>query len=121
MRASFAFAKFRFSDKVELTDVNNAWELYSKSLESFGMETQGELKDSVLPGNDKQRQGWIEQALYQVANAHKKLQHSELLVALQNNKDLCRNLDQAKAIVQELVNGGTLLNTGESGEYKWAS
>lgn len=48
IRASYSFARFRFSDKVEIIDVNNAWKLYSESLASFGMKTQGEFNQAEL-------------------------------------------------------------------------
>ena len=48
IRASFAFARFRLSTKVETIDINMAWKLYNQSLASFGMKTQGEFREKEL-------------------------------------------------------------------------
>jgi len=48
IRAAHSFARFRFSQKVEIIDINMAWNLYNESLKSFGMNTQGEFKQAEL-------------------------------------------------------------------------
>ncbi len=53
IRASYSFARFRFSHTVEIIDINMAWKLYTESLESFGMKTKGEFNEKELEERTK--------------------------------------------------------------------
>ena len=49
VRLATASAKLRFCDKIEVSDVNTAIDLYKSHLESFGMRTPGEMVQQMLP------------------------------------------------------------------------
>jgi len=48
IRGAYSFARFDFSDKVDVYHVNMAWNLYNEALKSFNMKTKGEFIDKQL-------------------------------------------------------------------------
>ena len=121
LRASYSFARLRFSDKVEIEDVNNAWKLKLYALESFGMATQGDFNQSVFADSSgDKRKKYINQACIDAKDDEDFIIAEKLIVQLQQDKKMCRGLDDAREILGILVNNGKLLNTGNEGVYKYA-
>jgi DNA replicative helicase MCM subunit Mcm2 (Cdc46/Mcm family) len=120
IRAAYSFAKFRFSDKVELEDVNNAWELKLYALGTFGMSTQGEFNQSSLaPSERDSRMIYITKVCKESMDSDGHISEDSLLVNLQGDKKKVNSLEDAKQVVVMLKNMGNLLNTGNAGELKY--
>lgn len=121
IRAAYSFAKIRFSDVVEIEDINNAWELKLYALESFGMKTQGDFNQSMFADSQgEKRKKYITQACIDAKNDEGMIVVEKLIIQLEQNRKMCNGLQAAKDIIQTLINGGTLLNTGTDGVYKYA-
>ena len=118
IRGSYGFARFRWSDKVEIEDVNNAWKLYLKSLESFGMNTQGEMKEVQFATRDSSRQQWIDETLKDIEQSGM-INIDAFKVKLMEKPNLFRNLNAVDITINDLTNEGRILKTGTKGVYKY--
>ena len=112
IRSAYAFARFRFSKSVQPIDVENAWKLYLESLESFGMATTGEMRQSILANRDSTKQQWIAECL-EVIRHDRLINLHEFAVELLKRKKLVKDLKYAEAIIDDLQLEGKLLNTGD--------
>ena len=118
IRASYSFARFRFSNKVEVEDVNNAWKLYSASLDSFGMSTKGEFVDTQLSMRDNTKQQWVDECLEECA-MNGMININSLKVKLMEKPKLFAKINIVERTIIELEKEGKLMKTGQSGVYKY--
>ena len=118
IRASYGFARFRFSDVVEIEDVNNAWKLYLESLKSFGMVTQGEMKEVQFATRDNTRQQWINECL-ESCNVSGMINIETFKLKLMESPNMFRNLNSVDITINDLTNEGRILKTGIQGVYKY--
>ena len=117
IRASYSFARFRFSNKVEILDVNMAWKLYNESLKSFGMNTKGEFIETQLSSRHHDDEQWISECLEECAT-HGIINIDSLKVKLCGKPKICtmKNVDK---IINELIGEGKLLRTTANGVFKY--
>lgn len=118
IRASYSFARFRFSNKVEILDVNMAWNLYTEALKSFGMNTMGEFRDTQLASRDSDKQQWIDETLNKVS-INKTLNLDLFKLELLSRVRLVPTLQAAQGVIDELIREGVLLGTTEKGVMRY--
>jgi len=112
IRSSYAFARFRFSKLVQAVDIENAWKLYLESLESFGMKTSGEMRQSIFASRDSTRQQWITECL-ELVRKGSLINGNEFVIELMQRPKLIPNLTSAEQVIKDLQTEGRLLNTKE--------
>ena len=110
IRASYSFAKFRFSDMVEIEDVNRAWELQLSALESFGMKTKGDLQQSIFAQRDNTKDQWIHECV-NACSQGKLLNLTQFKLKLQENSKMFRNIDMVNALVSGYITTGWFMIT----------
>lgn len=118
IRASYSFARFRLSQKVEICDINMAWRLYMESLKSFKMNTQGEFKDTQLASRDSTRQQFIDETLKE-CSLNGMINIDSLKLKLMERPKMFRTLGETECTIKELGDEGRLLATGVKGVYKY--
>ena len=117
IRASYSFARFRFSPKVEIEDVNNAWRLYIQALSSFGMKTMGEFKKTQLATRDSTKQQFVDECLEECAMSGM-INIDSFKVRLMENK-MFNKINIAEDTVKELMKEGRLLGTASKGVFRY--
>jgi DNA replicative helicase MCM subunit Mcm2 (Cdc46/Mcm family) len=118
IRASYSFAKFRFSTVVEIEDVNNAWRLYLKALESFGMKTMGEFKEVQFATKDNTMQQFIDETVEDCA-MNGMINIDSLKVKLMENKKYFSKINITEDIINDMIKTGKLLQTQAKGVYRY--
>lgn len=116
IRASYSMAKFRFSTKVEIEDVNEAWKLYLNSLESFGMKTKGEFNEVQFASKDSTMQQFIDDCIKECA-MHGMINIDSFKVKLMENKKFFSKINIAEDIINDMIKTGKLLGTTNKGVY----
>lgn len=112
IRSSYAFARFRFSNLVQEADINNAWKLYLESLESFGMKTSGEMRQSIFASRDSTRQQWITECL-EIVRKGNLIDGNEFVIELMYRPKLIPDVASGEQVIKDLQTEGRLLNTKE--------
>ena len=118
IRASYSFARFRLSNKVEIIDVNMAWNLYTQSLNSFGMNTKGEFVTTQLSMRDNTKEQYVTECLNE-CSMNGMLNIDAFKLKLMENTKLFKTLSITDSVVQDLKNEGRLLATAVVGVFRY--
>lgn len=118
IRASYSFARFRLSNKVEILDVNMAWNLYTLSLNSFGMNTKGEFVTTQLSTRDNTREQYVTECLEQCSMSGM-INIDSFKLKLMENTKLFKTLGITDSVVHDLKKEGRLLATAANGVFRY--
>ena len=118
IRASYSFARFRLSNKVEIIDVNMAWNLYTQSLNSFGMNTKGEFVTTQLSMRDNTKEQYVTECLNE-CSMNGMLNIDAFKLKLMENTKLFKTLSITDSVVQDLKKEGRLLATAVVGVFRY--
>lgn len=117
IRISTAYAKIRMSKTVDEIDVDNAILFMKKCLETFGMNTSGEMKDKLMVTTKMNKQQYAEHCIHAATNTEGEIDEDYLTEMLFDGTHY-KTRGDARNTVGKLIRNSILVLC-VSGKYRY--